>query len=139
LADAFAEKKFREWLDTDQIFIKPSFSFPQQIIPGNTSKDITKSLYEKEGMTNGFEEGVINEIANLPNILFWTRNLERKGFCINGFINHYPDSSFKPNQEKRLCWKPRVIIWMPNKNQIRIDLGQQIRKSIQVFYGVREA
>lgn len=34
----------------------------------------------------------INEIANIENVLFWHRNLERgKGFCINGFINHYPD------------------------------------------------
>ena len=40
---------------------------------------------------NGFEERVINEIGNMPNIAFWTRNIERKGFRINGFINHYPD------------------------------------------------
>ena len=40
---------------------------------------------------NGFEERVINEIGNMTNISFWTRNIERKGFRINGFINHYPD------------------------------------------------
>lgn len=91
LSDEFAEKKFREYLDTDQVFIKPSFSLPAQIIPGLTAKDITKCLYEKEGAINGFEESVINEVANLSNILFWTRNMDRKGFCINGFINHYPD------------------------------------------------
>jgi type III restriction enzyme len=91
LSDEFAEKKFREFLDTDQVFIKSSFSFPAEIIPGLTTKDITKSLYEREGAINGFEESVINEVANLPNILFWTRNIERKGFSINGFINHYPD------------------------------------------------
>ena len=34
---------------------------------------------------------MINEIANLENILFWHRIEERKGFRINGFINHYPD------------------------------------------------
>ena len=27
----------------------------------------------------------------MENIAFWTRNIERKGFKINGFINHYPD------------------------------------------------
>jgi type III restriction enzyme len=91
LSDEFAEKKFREYLDTDQVFIKPSYSLPAQIIPGLTAKDITKGLYEKEGWINEYEESVINEVANLSNILFWTRNLERKGFCINGFINHYPD------------------------------------------------
>ncbi len=40
---------------------------------------------------NDFEARVINDIANMQNIAFWTRNLEKKGFRINGFINHYPD------------------------------------------------
>jgi type III restriction enzyme len=91
LSDIFAEKKFQDFLDTDKVFIKPSFQLPKSISPGETSKDITKSLYEKEGSMNGFEERVINEIGNMTNIAFWTRNIERKGFRINGFVNHYPD------------------------------------------------
>jgi len=91
LSDLFAEKKFKDFLDTDKVIIKPSFKLPNNISPGDTSKDITKSLYEKEGHMNGFEERVINEIGNMTNIAFWTRNIERKGFRINGFINHYPD------------------------------------------------
>jgi type III restriction enzyme len=91
LSEQFAEKKFKDFLDTDKVFIKPSFTLPKSISPGDTAKDITKSLYEKEGSMNGFEERVINEIGNMANIAFWTRNIERKGFCINGFINHYPD------------------------------------------------
>jgi len=91
LSDIFAEKKFKDFLDTDKVFIKPSFQLSKSISPGDTAKDITKSLYEKEGNMNGFEERVINEIGNMANIAFWTRNLERKGFRINGFVNHYPD------------------------------------------------
>jgi len=91
LSEQFAEKKFKDFLDTDKVFIKPSFTLPKSISPGDTAKDITKSLYEKEGSMNGFEERVINEIGNMTNIAFWTRNIERKGFRINGFINHYPD------------------------------------------------
>lgn len=91
LSELFAEKKFKDFLDTDKVFIKPSFALPPSIAPGDTAKDITKSLYEKEGSMNGFEERIINEIANLSNIAFWTRNIERKGFRINGFLNHYPD------------------------------------------------
>ncbi|MBP9134683.1 MAG: DEAD/DEAH box helicase family protein [Saprospiraceae bacterium] len=91
LSDQYAEKKFREYLDTDKVFIKSSFELPKSISPGETSKDITKSLYEKEGKINNFEELVINEIANMNNIAFWTRNIERRGFRINGFVNHYPD------------------------------------------------
>jgi type III restriction enzyme len=91
LSETFAEKKFKDFLDTDKVFIKPSFQLPKSISPGLTSKDITKSLYEKEGNMNGFEERVINDIGNMPNIAFWTRNIERRGFRINGFVNHYPD------------------------------------------------
>jgi len=34
---------------------------------------------------------IIHEIGNMQNISFWTRNIERRGYRINGFINHYPD------------------------------------------------
>ncbi|MFL0161962.1 DEAD/DEAH box helicase [Aquirufa salirivi] len=91
LSEQFAEKKFKEFLDTDKVFMKPSFTLANSISPGETAKDITKSLYEKEGSLNSFEEHVINEVGNMTNIAFWTRNIERKGFRINGFINHYPD------------------------------------------------
>ncbi|UKT62720.1 DEAD/DEAH box helicase [Pedobacter mucosus] len=91
LSENYAEKCFRDFLDTDQVIIKGKYRLPQTISPGLVSKNISKSLYEKEGGMNNFEEHVINEISNMDNITFWTRNLERKGFKINGFINHYPD------------------------------------------------
>lgn len=91
LSETYAETKFENFLSTDKVFIKASYSLPRTISPGETAKDITKSLYEKEGSMNGFEERVINEIGNMENIAFWTRNIERKGFRINGFVNHYPD------------------------------------------------
>lgn len=91
LSEVYAEKKFKDFLDTDKVSIKPSFILPRSISPGDTAKDITKSLYEKEGSMNGYEERVINEIGNMSNIAFWTRNIERKGFKINGFVNHFPD------------------------------------------------
>lgn len=102
LSEQFAEKKFKDFLDTDKVFIKPSFALPKNISPGDTAKDITKSLYEKEGSMNGFEERVINEIGNMPNIAFWTRNIERKGFRINGFVNHYPDFIIQTKSAKTI-------------------------------------
>ncbi|GAB3503148.1 DEAD/DEAH box helicase [Emticicia fontis] len=102
LSEEFAEKKFKEFLDTDKIYIKPNFRLPKSISPGETAKDITKSLYEKEGKMNGFEERIINEIGNLNNIKFWTRNIERRGFMINGFINHYPDFIIQTKNNKTI-------------------------------------
>lgn len=91
LSENFAEQKFKDLLDTDRVYIKKAYKLPKKISPGNTAKDIAKALYEKEGNMNGFEERVINEIGNMQNIAFWTRNIEKKGFRINGFVNHYPD------------------------------------------------
>jgi len=102
LSEVFAEQKFKDYLDTDKVVIKPSFMLPESISPGDTSKNITKSLYEKEGSMNGYEERVINEIGNMSNIAFWTRNIERKGFRINGFVNHYPDFIIQTKSGKTL-------------------------------------
>ena len=102
LSETYAEKKFKDFLDTDKVFIRPSFQLPKNVTPGPTSKDIAKSLYEKEGSMNGFEERVINEIGNMPNIAFWTRNIERRGFRINGFVNHYPDFIIQTKSGKTL-------------------------------------
>jgi len=85
-------KKFEEFLMTERVFLKPTFSFPKAIQPaGVRSSGITGCLYMEEGDMNGFEQKFINEVANLPTVHFWHRNIERKGFRINGFINHYPD------------------------------------------------
>ena len=91
LSENFAEQKFKDFLDTDKVYIKQAYKLPKNISLANTAKDITKALYEKEGTMNNFEERVINEIGNMQNIFFWTRNIEKKGFRINGFVNHYPD------------------------------------------------
>ena len=91
LKEEYAKQKFKEYLHIDKVFAEASYSFAKTITLSETCKDFGKSLYEKEGSMNSLEEKVINQIANMPNIVFWTRNIERKGFKINGFINHYPD------------------------------------------------
>ena len=91
LSEHYAERKFKEWLEIDKAFLRSSYNFPNVVSLGETAKDMVKTLYEKEAKLNGFEEKIINEIAHLNNIIFWTKNIERRGFRINGFINHYPD------------------------------------------------
>lgn len=100
LANLHVEKEFGMRIDTDKIFIQEAYALPKSITPSKTGKALPKSLYEKEGDINGFEEQVINDVANLENIEFWTRNIEKRGFCINGFINHYPDFIIKTKKGK---------------------------------------
>lgn len=85
------EKQFDRMLDSDKVFTKPNRKLPSAISPATTISGITKSLYIEETMMNDFEKKVINEIANCENILRWHKNIERKWFCLNGHINHYPD------------------------------------------------
>lgn len=91
LSTEHAQKTFKKWLDTNELKLQPCFVFPASISPAENAPSIDKSLYLREGKVNTFEVNVINRIASLDNILWWHRNIERKGFEINGFINHYPD------------------------------------------------
>jgi type III restriction enzyme len=91
LSDDFAAIVFDKALAANRIFTKAHWAFPKEIGPLETRAGLPKSLYLEEEKPNGFELGVINEIANLENVLFWHRNIERRGFALNGWINHYPD------------------------------------------------
>lgn len=91
LATAHAEEVFFQWLDADKINTAQSYHLPKTIHPVEQGPAIPASLYDSESKMNSLEARVINEIANLENILFWHKIVERKGFCINGFVNHYPD------------------------------------------------
>jgi type III restriction enzyme len=124
LSAVYAEQQFRNFLDTDKIFIKANYSFQKEIAPGHTSKDITKSLYEKEAEMNGFEEKVINEIANLPNIAFWTRNISKKQFKINAFQNHYPDFIIYTKSNKIIVLETKGDDRDNSDSEAKIRLGK---------------
>jgi type III restriction enzyme len=89
----YAKEKFQSLLDTNQIFVKPSFKFKSELIHTSLSPTIDKSLYERESSINSFEQEIIMNLAGLENVIFWHRNLEKgKGFALNGFdTDHYPD------------------------------------------------
>ena len=42
---------------------------------------------------SAFEFGMLRKILDAEDIRlkWWHRNISGKGFCMNGFINHYPD------------------------------------------------
>ena len=100
LEEEHKEKEFRRLLDTDQIVLKETYSIPNKITLKSPTVGITKMLHTKEESVNGFEAEVINDVANLDNVEWWTRNVEKRGFFINGFINHYPDFIIKTKKGK---------------------------------------
>ncbi len=94
LANQHAKEEFKKLLDTNKIIVKPSFKFKDSLVHTKEGAMINKSLYEREGIMNNFEQSLIMDVASLDNVLFWHRNSDNKdkGFYLNGFNNnHYPD------------------------------------------------
>lgn len=93
LANEYAAQEFSNWLTTRKVILQNGFSLPPTITPSENAPAINKSLYVTEASSNAtLETPVIKKVAELDNIIWWHRNLERgKGFVINGFLNHYPD------------------------------------------------
>ena len=93
LLAAYASNQFTQLLNTGRVKLMPSFAFHESLIFEDKDDSFPKTLYtaEKKDM-NRFEYSVAMYVSQLPNVVFWHRNLERGyGFNINGFINHYPD------------------------------------------------
>lgn len=89
-----SEKSFHLWIQTGKITCQPSYKLPTMIFPGKGTTNFPGSLYEGEdGEMNQLEEALVLGLTGLleSNVCWWHRNLSRKGFCINGFVNHYPD------------------------------------------------
>jgi len=87
-----AKKKFLEQIDARKIFAKPSYQLSEIIHPTTFQKIWVNSLYEgEEGNLTDLEFRVAGALTSLENVLWWHRNRVKKEFCINGFINHFPD------------------------------------------------
>lgn len=92
LEDAYREQQFYRWLDSGKVVCREHYEFPPVITPADITESIPYSLYEAEkNDMNTFELRVLDYVVGLQNIQWWHRIIDRKGFRINGFINHYPD------------------------------------------------
>ncbi len=88
----YMERQFYRLVDIGKIICKGNYYFPKVITPTVSTSSIPLSLYEAEyNDANGFEMYVRDVIASCENIKWWHRVRDRKGFCINGFIHHFPD------------------------------------------------
>ncbi|MCI7247115.1 MAG: hypothetical protein MR481_04245 [Campylobacter sp.] len=93
LKSEYREKVFYDLLNKGNIKIENTFSFEPIIQAYKLSSLRDKSLYEEEiDNLNSLENRLLTEIVSLDNIKWWHRNKDMKPeFCINAFINHYPD------------------------------------------------
>lgn len=93
LKDEYREKRFYKWLDSGKIVCEDNYIFPDVITPSDANDSVPMSLYEAEaeGLMNELEKKMRDLFATVDGVLWWHRIIDRKGFCINGAIHHYPD------------------------------------------------
>ena len=92
LNTSFVLTCFYDLIERDRVFTDATYTFPMVITPSESTDKVPKSLYEAEwDKMNNFERRTLDVIAGCEGVLWWHRIIEKKGFHINGFINHYPD------------------------------------------------
>lgn len=92
LREAYMQERFYDLIERDRVFTEGTYIFPMVITPSESTDKVPKSLYEAEwDKMNNFERRTLDVIAGCEGVLWWHRIIEKKGFHINGFINHYPD------------------------------------------------
>ncbi|MCD8303311.1 MAG: DEAD/DEAH box helicase family protein [Prevotellaceae bacterium] len=90
----YRKRKFEDWLNVGKIELRPKYKMLDKVtLQKPELESVGKGLYVAEESGNAFENRVIRAIAECENVQFWHRNSQHSpdGFCINGFINHYPD------------------------------------------------
>lgn len=106
-----AKNKFLALINSKKIFALPSYQLPAVISPIRFQKSWDNSLYVAEEEVNSLEYKIASALTRFDNVLWWHRNRSKKGFCLNGFINHYPDFI--------VCMKSEVILLIEAKGDDR--------------------
>lgn len=71
------------------------------------------------------EADMVLKLTGLPNIKWWHRNDGRKGFCLNGFINHYPDFIVMTNSGKILLIETKGDHLENTETKQKLHLGRK--------------
>ena len=124
LLEQHCRENFSDWLSTERIVCLPYYRLPDAIHPAAHTDIYAKSLYQAEdGDMNKLEQKLIMELTALPNVRWWHRNISRQGFCINGYINHYPDILILTEKGKVIFAEAKGEHLKNDDSREKIDLG----------------
>ena len=129
------QETFKRWLETERIVCKPSYRLPTYIHPTTSTNIYGGSLYQaEEGNMDKLESALVRELTALPNVKWWHRNISRQGFCINGFINHYPDFIVMTRSGKIILVEPKGEHLKNDNSREKIALGDDWRHAAGTQY-----
>ena len=120
---------FNQWMETERIVCQPSYCLPESIHPVSSTDMYGKSLYQAEEDMNRLEQDLVMELTALPNVRWWHRNMSRSGFCINGYINHYPDIMVMTNSGKIILVETKGDHLKNDDSRDKIALGNAWRNA----------
>ena len=125
LMDAHAESTFNLWVEQGKILCEPQYALPESMSPTRFTKTLARMLYSAEDEMNGLEADVALELASMDNIVWWHRNMSRFGFCINGFVNAYPDIIAMTASGKILLIEPKGDHLENTESRQKVENGRK--------------
>ncbi len=135
LEHTYREAQFKKWLDSGKIICRESYELPDVITPADSIDSIPYSLYEAEkNDMNNFESKVIDIVVGMDNIKWWHRIIDRKGFRLNGYINHYPDFMVMTKSGKLVLIEAKGDYLDGDDSKTKLKLGRQWQAHSGRFY-----
>jgi len=126
LEQVYRAAQFKKWLDSGKVVCRESYALPQVITPAETIDSIPYSLYEAEkNDMNPEERSLIDVVVGQGNVKWWHRIIERKGFRINGNINHYPDFMVMTKTGKLVLIEFKGDDRDNSDSKMKLELGRQ--------------
>ena len=124
LLDAHYLKTFQNWIEIERIVAEPFYKLPDTIAPLRSTSTFGKSLYQAEEEVNGFEYDMVMALTSMPNVRWWHRNISRQGFCINGFVKHYPDFIVETQGGKIILIETKGDHLENTETRYKLELGR---------------
>lgn len=118
-------KVFGERISAKKIFCKNNYQLKNLVQLRHSSGRLEKSLYSAEGGMNEFEARLIRQVAAQENVTWWHRNIERLGFCLNGWLNHYPDFIVRLDSGRIILLEAKGEHLKNDDSREKILLGQE--------------
>ena len=123
--DDYKAQKFADDVETHNITVDFSYGLPEAIQPLGSSTLIGRSLYEAEERMNNDEAEFAARFSGMDNVRWWHRNIERRGFCINGPLNHYPDFLVMTTRGTLVAVEPKGGHLKNDESRRKLNMGKK--------------
>ena len=129
LAERHCRKTFSKRLAGGVIVLEPTYVLPESIIIRDATTMYDSTLYQAEcGDMNTLEERMAFALSSSSRIRWWHRVDERRkdsAFCINGYINHFPDFLAMTENGRLLAIETKGEQLKNDDSRAKLDLGSK--------------